>query len=239
MIKKSSLGLIVPCYNESSSIPYFEEELNKFRDEFNAQMPEFCLSVFVIDNGSTDGSHSMLKELENRTEDLKLLSCPTIGYGAALKHGFSNIESDYLCFLDLDNTYPMISFVQMLRKLISDDLDIIYGARIHDESGIPFIRYLGNQLYVVLMKFLFHSPLTDVCSGMRIFKSIHKYEIINLKSDDLSFSIDFTALVFLKKWKVSELPISYRERVGDSKLSVIKDGFLFLSIIFKNYFRGK
>lgn len=240
MIKKSSLALIVPCYNESDSIPYFESEFKAFTRDFNSYYPNFELSIVVVNNNSTDNSYELLKRIQAENEGLfRVINCIEQGYGAALKHGFASVQSEYISFLDLDNTYPMNSLIEMLKILMNQNLDIVYGARIHKSSEISFIRYLGNQFYVILLKYLFKSQLSDVCSGMRLFKSEHKAKIIALRSNDLSFSIDFTAQVFINKWKYAEIPILYRDRVGQSKLSVVRDGFLFLWIIIRNHLTKK
>ncbi|AGH95603.1 glycosyltransferase family 2 protein [Pseudobdellovibrio exovorus] len=237
MLKKSSLALIVPCYNEVDCIPFFEKELRLFLEELKRVqiVPNIDFSVLIVDNNSTDGSLELLKKLEASIEGLQVISCPVQGYGAALKYGYAHARADYLAFLDLDNTYPLKSLIDMWKKLHQEDLDIVYGARIHSNSDISIIRSLGNRLYVWLLRVLLGSKLSDVCSGMRIFKASKKGEVIALKDNGLAFSIEFTALSVKNKWKLSEVPIAYRDRVGDSKLSVVKDGFLFLFVVMKKW----
>ncbi len=239
MGKKSSIALIVPCYNEAESIPAFGLELQDFVRRFESLRPGFSLSVIVVDNNSSDSSVELLQVLQKKLSCLSIESCAQRGYGAALKHGFATAAADYLCFLDLDNTYPLISLVDLLNVLEEGGLDIVYGARIHKASDISVIRSLGNRFYVLLLKFLFNSKLSDVCSGMRLFKSSLKKEVIGLKTDGLSFSIDFTAHALLNGWKISERPIHYRNRTGQSKLSVIQDGLKFLSVVLTNYLKKK
>ena len=72
---------------------------------------------------------------------------------------------------------------------------------------------------------------------MRVFRSSLKNGVLDLKSNDLSFSIDFTSFVLMNNWKISEYPIFYRDRVGESKLSVIKDGWVFLFVAINNYIK--
>ena len=240
MIKKSSLALIIPCYNESASIPYFADEYLSFARNFNARFEDVQLSVLFINNNSSDDSYDQLKHLETlHSANFKVVNCEVQGYGAALKHGFSLSQSDYISFLDLDNTYPLDSLLEMMTLLRSENLDIIYGARMHSTSKISYTRYVGNRFYVVLLKYLFNSKLTDVCSGMRLFKAEHKNAITSLGSNDLSFSVEFTLHVLLRKWKCGEVSILYRDRVGSSKLSVVKDGFLFLWIVIKSFVNKK
>lgn len=239
MFKKSSLALIIPCYNESKSITYFASELPQFIHQFRLRLPEFKLAIIIVDNNSTDNSLALLKNLQIEHDCISVEICKTQGYGAALKQGFAANTAEYISFLDMDNTYPMVSLIDLLNKLRAEDLDMILGARIHPNSEISVIRYLGNQLYVLLLKYLLSSQLSDVCSGMRVFKGSLKNEILRLPSNDLSFSIDLTSYVLINKWKVSEHPIPYRDRIGESKLSVIKDGWLFLYVVIKNYFKIK
>lgn len=235
MSEKSSLALIVPCYNEAPSIPYFETELSEFLVRYRAAFPGEYISVTVVDNGSDDGSAALLEEMRLRRPELRVETCLRRGYGAALKSGFGAVEAEYMAFLDLDNTYPLDYLIPMLQRLRHEKLDMIYGARIHAGSEISFVRGAGNRLYVFLLRMLLRSRLSDVCSGMRIFRTARRDEVLALKADDLSFSIDFSAMAALNSWKLGELPIPYRERVGESKLSVVRDGFLFLFVVLRRW----
>ena len=74
---------------------------------------------------------------------------------------------------------------------------------------------------------------------MRIFRAERLSEIVGLHRNDLSFSIEFTAHALVKKWKISEFPIHYRDRVGESKLSILKDGFMFMAVVFQKALKRK
>lgn len=239
MSNKSSLSVVVPCFNEQEVIPFFEKEFVEFVQEFQKIHSDTVLEVIVVDNNSTDNSLKMLKLIESRYSFLKVIDCSINGYGAALKAGFSYSKSDYIAMLDLDNTYPMLSLIHMYKLIRENSFDIVYGARIHSGSKIGFVRKIGNILYVNLLKLFMDSNLSDVCSGMRLFKSSIKMDILSLKTNDLSFSIDFTSKMIIKKYKAAELPIAYRDRTGVSKLSVFKDGVLFLYVVIKNAIKDK
>lgn len=241
MQKKSSLAVIVPCYNEESSIPAFFQELVGLEEDFLKVFPEYELYFYFIDNNSTDRSSQLLRQYQNKNRHV--LTCTVQGYGAALKYGFQEAglspQASWLGFLDLDNTYPLQNIIEMLQKLQNENLDMVYGARIHQQSRIPFIRGAGNQFYVLLAKILFKSNLSDVCSGMRIFKKSHLEQVLKLQTNDLSFSIDLSAEALLRHWALGEVQINYRDRIGESKLSVMRDGFLFLFVLVRKYFYNR
>lgn len=230
--------MIVPCYNEEDSIPVFFQELADFEIQFANSFSDIGLQFYFVDNNSTDRSLELLRQYQGGK--YCILRCEEQGYGAALKFGFrkaaSSTETQWLAFLDLDNTYPLPSLIVMLQKLQQNNLDMVYGARIHQRSQIPLVRGMGNRFYVLLSKILFKSRLSDVCSGMRIFKQSRLSPILNLQTIDLSFSIDFSVEALLGHWALGEVPIDYRERIGESKLSVLKDGFCFLFVLLKKYF---
>jgi glycosyltransferase involved in cell wall biosynthesis len=230
MPEKTNFAVVVPCYNEERVIPFFEKELLDFYQNLSLRYPNLKVNFIVVDNNSTDNSRSLLDALALKHSDyIKVISCSQQGYGAALKAGFASASSyKYIAFLDLDNTYPMLSLFEMHNKMENENLDIIYGARMHPKSQIGRVRKIGNGLYVGLLRLLLSSPLTDVCSGMRMFKSTKLQEILMLKDDGLSFSIQFSSYVLSQKWKLNEIPIHYRDRVGESKLHIMRDGFKFL-----------
>ncbi|MGZ3726648.1 MAG: glycosyltransferase family 2 protein [Pseudobdellovibrio sp.] len=242
MQKKTSLGIIVPCYNEAANISYFQTELESFLQHLSDHRQDINVRFYIIENNSTDGTYTQLQALSEKfPQHLLIEQCKRQGYGASLKHGFSkfNADSDYLAFLDFDNTYPLMSLPPLLDKVQSENLDMVFGARLHRDSQIDWVRHLGNAFYVKLLRTLIRAELSDVCSGMRVFKSSLAGSIASLSEDDLSFSIQLTSFAHVKKWKLGEHSIMYRARVGESKLSVVSDGVKFLIVLIKTVLTNK
>ena len=242
MTKNSKLTIVVPCFNEAEAIPKFISDAKIFSKMFDLHFPNVKLNILFVDNNSTDFSNTILKDHVDKVPELFALThCAIQGYGAALMHGFlkSAQDSQYVGFIDLDDTYPIDEFVALYEKIISDRYDMIYGIRLHKSSNIEIVRYLGNLLYVKLIGILTDSNLKDACSGMRLFKSEMMDDIKNLKRNDLSFSIEFTVMAVVHKWKLGQHPISYRHRVGRSKLNIFYDGFIFLYILIRTFLKLK
>lgn len=236
MKQKTNLAVIIPCYNEEQNFNVFDAELALFVSQL-AGLPELRVHFFIVNNNSTDQSADLLTALAQRHANLvTVLNCTVQGYGAALKHGFSQAHDfDYVTFLDFDNTYPLMAMLDLLKCAVDNRHDLVYGVRLHAGSQIEPVRKLGNRFYVLLLKLLCRYPLSDACSGQRVFKAEHIPVICGLQENDLSFSIEFTMCAINRKWSLAERPIAYRGRTGESKLSVVGDGFKFLSIIFREY----
>ena len=233
-----SCSLVFPCHNEEKAIaPVLERALKtKARLEESGELS--FLEVIVVDDGSTDSSQEILKSYGNRIKTLHLEKQQ--GYGAALKKGFSEAKGEWLGFCDLDDTCDPGDLKLLLKTALKEDYSVVWGLRIHKESAMPFVRTLGNRLFSLALWLLSAQYIADPCSGFRIFKKDILKDALLKFPDNLSFSLALTAYCLREKIPFKSVKISYRERVGESKLHSLKDGFVFLKtigdvLIFKRY----
>ena len=252
MIKSTYFLLVIPCYNEALAIPEFLKELVDFKNDYRQKIQKLELNIIApkdlhvifVNNNSTDDSGQHLRLFCNEHNFCSLIDCKTQGYGAALKAGFSSQPSNYYAFTDLDGTYPLRYFIPMLQDIaknesLGEGFDMYMTNRFSPHSQMPFLRKIGNYFYAFLCRGLFKSSLQDVCSGMRIWSKNKKTEILSRPENGLDFSIALTAMALKKKWKIESFDIEYKERSGPSKLSVMKDGWLFLKTLVKVKFFEK
>lgn len=233
---RPSISLVIPCLNEQDSIPWVAEniERNLLRADFQNSVSK--IEVLIVDDGSEDQSLELLSKIPF----IKVINnTQARGYGAALKFGFAQCQTDYVAFLDMDKTYVPGDLKLLLETAVEQNLDMIYGTRLcqhkAEESGMPQIRKWGNRMFVYLLKILFNSNLHDVCTGYRVFRREKLSEILEISENGLNFSIALTIVSLKNKWRIKEIPITYLERGGVSKLSVIKDGISFLMVILKRF----
>jgi hypothetical protein len=118
----------------------------------------------------------------------------------------------------------------MCAAAITEQADCVLGARLGADSEMPKIRRLGNRIYALLLGFLCGRYITDTASGMRVVPRGSLRRLYPLP-DGLHFTPAMSARALLNDLRVIELPMSYRERVGRSKLNVLKDGVRFLRVI--------
>lgn len=226
------LSIVIPAYNEEDSV---DDILKKCLDARAELMKEAGLSgveVVLVDDGSRDKT---LEKARRWTEAKLVVHEKNKGYGAALMTGFRASSGDLLSFLDADGTCDPRAFAGLIQALRRANADMAVGARLHAGSEMPFVRTVGNRLYALLLRGLTGVRLTDTASGMRVFKRALLPRLAPLPTG-LHFTPAMTARVACMGGVFVEHPIPYSERVGQSKLSVVRDGVRFLRVILGTVF---
>jgi len=222
-----SLSVVIPALNEEDGISDIVQRVLGTRDALRA-VGVSRLEVIVVDDGSVDGTPQIVEQME----DVQLVCHPVnLGYGAAIKTGFGRATGDLLAFLDADSTYPPEYFAQLCQSIIRDEADIAIGSRRSGaESHMPPVRRLGNLIWSSLLTVIGNSRVQDPASGMRVLRRECLRQLYPLP-DGLNFTPVMSTRSLHEGLKVVELPITYRERSGRSKLSVVRDGTRFLQTI--------
>lgn len=219
----TTLSVVVPVYNEEDGI---EEIANRVLAVGSAlkKVGVDTVELLVVDDGSKDRTVDVAENIPG----VRLIRhSSNKGYGAALKTGFSKASGELIGFLDADGTYPPEYFPQLCQSAL-DGSDLVIGSRMSGtDSKMPLTRRIGNFFFAGLLSILGRQKVTDSASGMRVFKREILGQIYPLP-DGLNLTPVMSTRALHEGIKIVEVPIPYSERVGRSKLSVIRDGQLFL-----------
>jgi len=217
------LSVVIPAYNEEQGISAIAQRVLAMRDDLS-QVGIRELELLVVDDGSRDRT----AQVAGGISGVRLIRHPrNRGYGAALKTGFSQARGELIGFLDADGTYPPEYFPQLC-QLALNGTDLVIGSRMAGaESRMPFTRWMGNFLFATLLSLIGHQRVTDSASGMRVFKR-EVVERIYPLPDGLNLTPVMSTRAIHEGICIAEVPIPYSERVGHSKLNVIRDGSVFL-----------
>lgn len=235
------LTVILPCYNEDKAISQVLAELMSEKASIQDQLGLADLQILVIDDGSTDNS---LQELEPFKSEISIHSfSKNKGYGAALIKGVELAKHQTVVFYDLDGTCHPRDIIPLYQKMKASGAKMVIGNRLTQQTHMPALRQFGNRLYVTLAKILFNNSVHDICSGFRMFD---RQTILSLRDQlpaDLSFTLSMTILFLINGLPLVEEDVEYTDRLGESKLSEVSDGLVFLGRIigfkfsFKNSYR--
>ena len=221
-----SLSIVIPAWNEEDGIAAIIQRVLAAREPLRSVGID-DLELLVVDDGSRDGTAEMVARYPEAT----LIQHPTNrGYGAALKTGFSHARGDLLAFLDADGTYPPEHLPQLVAE-IERGADLVIGSRMSGaESHMPLVRRVGNTLFAGMVSLVGNQRITDSASGMRVFRRQILPYLYPLP-DGLNFTPIMSTRAIHERIAMVEVPIPYQERVGRSKLNVVKDGTRYLQSI--------
>ena len=217
------LSIVIPAYNEEHGIAEIASRVLSVGPALKEAGIDH-LELLVVDDGSKDRT----AEVASNIPGVRLIRHPrNKGYGAALKTGFARASGELIGFLDADGTYPPEYFPQLCRAALNGT-DLVIGSRMAGEdSKMPLTRRVSNFFFATLLSLLGRQKVTDSASGMRVFKRSILEQIYPLP-DGLNLTPVMSTRALHEGITMGEVPIPYSERVGRSKLSVIRDGSIFL-----------
>lgn len=222
------LSIVIPAYNEEQAIASTVERSLAARETIIAGSPVDAVEVIVVSDGSTDRT----AEIAAGYEEVRTIVLPANrGYGAAIQRGFAESDGDLVAFLDADGTCDPEFFAELCTALVHEDAAIALGSRMGPQSRMPRVRRLGNRIYATLLSVLSNRVVHDTASGMRVIRRDALKRLYPLP-DGLHFTPAMSARALMDdSLRIVERPMPYEERVGESKLSVGKDGVRFLRTI--------
>jgi glycosyltransferase involved in cell wall biosynthesis len=220
------LSIVIPAYNEENGIADIMKRVLAVRESLVVAGIE-RMELIVINDGSRDRTAQIAGEIAENSMDVRVISQVNGGYGAALKTGFNDAKGELIGFLDADGTYPPEYFPQLCQEALKGS-DLVIGSRMAGaDSKMPITRRVGNIFFASLLSLLGNQRVSDSASGMRVFKREILTCLLPLP-DGLNLTPVMSTRAVHEHVHISEVPIPYSERVGRSKLSVIKDGRVFL-----------
>jgi glycosyltransferase involved in cell wall biosynthesis len=225
------LSVIIPALNEEESIGATIQRCLDARERIRQVGPVRDIQVIVVSDGSTDRTAEIASAFANREPSVSVIVFEkNLGYGAAIKEGFARSEGDLVAFLDADGTCDPSFFGDLCSALRRADAAVALGSRMGPGTQMPRLRRLGNTLYALLLGWLSGQAVSDTASGMRVIRRdvlSHLYPL----PDGLHFTPAMSARAIMSDVRIVEIPMPYAERVGESKLRVLRDGVRFLLAI--------
>ncbi len=226
--QRMKLTIVIPAYNEEEAIAAIIERTLAARSVIMSRSPVRDVEIIVVSDGSTDDT----VRIASQYDGVRLIVFErNRGYGAAIKRGFEEGTGDLVGFLDADGTCDPDFFADLCTAVVEHDAAVALGSRLGDGSRMPRVRRLGNRIYALILSVLSNKPVTDTASGMRVIRRDVLDQLYPLP-DGLNFTPAMSARVLMDdRMRIVELPMSYEERVGQSKLNVLRDGVAFLQTI--------
>jgi glycosyltransferase involved in cell wall biosynthesis len=211
------VSVVIPCLNEEQGIRGVVEDARAALDEAGLSG-----EIVVVDNASEDRSAELA-----RTAGARVIAEPRRGYGSAYLAGLEAARGTYIVMTDADGTYPIETlgaFVDRLR----DGADMVIGNRFKgtiQAGAMPWSnRYIGNPILSGMLNLFFRSGISDAHCGLRAVRR-DVLDTLKLQATGMEFASEMVIKAGKRRLRVDEIPIDYRPRVGESKLSRVGDAW--------------
>jgi glycosyltransferase involved in cell wall biosynthesis len=222
------ISIIIPCLNEEMAIAACLLEIKETINRDN-----LLVEVIVVDNNSKDKTAEIVKSFQLDWPELFLVREEREGYGLAYLKGFSVARGKYIFMADGDGSYDFSEINFFINKLKAG-FDFVVGNRFSGKMARRAMswshRYVGNPFLSFLVKFFFSVKINDIHCGARAI-SRTALDKINLHTGGMEFASEMIIKASQKSLKITEVPIKYRPRLGNSKLNSITDGWRHLRFI--------
>lgn len=224
MTKCRKLSVIIPCYNEKNTIEKILEEVD------SVNLGSTKMEIIIIDDGSSDGTQKILKNLTAKNKAIRLIFQATNqGKGAALKRGILESSGDVVVIQDADLEYDPQEYKRLLYPIERGQADVVYGSRFKGGEPHRMIYYrhqVANKFLTMLSNIFTGLNLSDMETCYKMFDGdLARNLAKKLQAKRFGFEPEITAHVAKSGARVYEIGISYYGRSKEEGKKIgLKDG---------------
>lgn len=197
------LTILMPCLNEAETLATCIEKAHGYLDRSHVSG-----EVLISDNGSTDGSQEIARNLGARVS-----TAPRRGYGAALINGIEAARGRYIIMGDADDSYDFTALDPFVGKL-REGSDLVMGNRF--AGGIapgampPLHKYLGNPVLSFIGQLFFRPNVRDFHCGLRGFNR-DRIRDLDLQTTGMEFASEMVVKASLARYRIDEVPTTLKK----------------------------
>ncbi len=192
----SKISIVVPCYNEQESLHFFYKEITKTASE----MPETEFEFLFIDDGSSDDTLDILKQLRHQDNRVRYLSFSrNFGKEAAIYAGLENSAGDYTVIIDADLQDPPCLIKEMYKSITEEGYDCV-ATRRTTRQGEPVIRSFFAKCFYRIINRISKTEIVDGARDFRMMKRKMVKAILNVSEYNRFSKGIFGWVGFKTKW---------------------------------------
>jgi glycosyltransferase involved in cell wall biosynthesis len=228
-MNRKNIVVIIPAFNEENSVGKVVKDIPK----------SIVSKIIVVDNNSND-----LTKVNALAVGAIVVDEPLQGYGNACLKGMTYVaemdtKPDIIVFIDADySDYPE-EIEKLIKPILQEDYDMVIGSRVlgnREKGSMTPQQIFGNWLATSLLKLFYRVSYTDLGP----FRAIKYVKLLELRMIDKTYgwTVEMQLKAAKHKLKITEVPVTYRVRIGHSKISgtvkgTVLAGYKIITTIFK------
>jgi dolichol-phosphate hexosyltransferase len=202
------LSIVIPVYNEAKTVENAIEQLTK------AELP-VKTELIVVDDGSTDGTSSILERMDLPKGSTVRRHERNIGKGAAIRTGLAEASGEFTTIFDADLEYEPSDIASLLEPLQERLADAAFGVRAFDGyTSHSFLYVLGNRAVTLAANVLFNVYLKDLMTCHKALRT-DVFRSLPLQERGFGIEAEITARLIQRGERIYEVPVHYRARLSD------------------------
>ncbi len=224
------LSVVIPCYNEESTLEKCVQRVLGIADE------DLALEIIIVDDCSSDRSVSVAESLASRCHEVTVVRHEkNMGKGAALRTGFALVTGGFVAVQDADLEYDPSDLKRLLSPLIQDQADVVLGSRFSGSEPhrvLYFWHFVGNKFLTLLSNMFTDLNLSDMETCYKVFRR-EVIQAVKIKENRFGFEPEIVAKIARMRVRIYEMGVSYHGRTYEEgkKIGVL-DGLRALYCIF-------
>jgi dolichol-phosphate hexosyltransferase len=222
------LTVIVPVYNERERI---EEALVQI---LSADLGVASREIVIVDDGSTDGTSSILDQLDLPPDARCLRHGSNRGKGAAIRTGLRHARGRWSAIMDADLEYEPSDIARLIAPLREGRAEAVFGSRAFEShSAFSFWYVIGNKAVTLAANVLFNSWVSDIMTCHKVMPT-EDFRTLSLREPGFAIEPEITGRLLRRGVRIYEVPISYaaRSREEGKKLTAL-DGLRVLRTLLR------
>lgn len=204
----ADFAILLPVHNEVHAI---ESVVREFHQVIGSKIP---LEMVLSEDGSTDGTREVIRRVSEKVPLKALLSPTRKGYAQGIIDGLSRVESNYVLITDSDGQHDPRDFWKLLE--LKDKFDIVSGWRVKRRDSLQ--RKIMSKTFQYMARRFFDLPdFKDITAPFKLMATEVAREVADeCKYMKESFWTEFTIRAYKSGFKIGEVPVAHRPRLGGS-----------------------
>lgn len=216
MVKKPSLKIVIPVYNEEKELEKSVIALSSYLEQY---MTEFEYEIVVADNASTDSTLDIAKKLSNKYSFIKAFHLDQKGRGRAVKSVWKMNVADISAYMDVDLSSDLKHFFPLVNSILNG-FDIAIGSRnMHGSRvyGRNLLRTITSKGYIFLIKLFFQVNFSDAQCGFKaVSREVIEKLLPHVEDDEWFFDTELLILAEKNGYKIFQEPVTWIDNPGST-----------------------